>query len=166
MQHACNMHATCMQHACIHTSRPPHAMHVARADVTCHLQHCLCYEPRAHTFPVAPWQAAVGDDSAASLLVMPPDVFFPLWDSSQAQNFKDFCVQESGVAVSTPTVELGSAVAATCKRLEGEGFVPTLPSDGTAFAAHHWAHTWLDGFGAKFVADAANDVVMLDEGPV
>jgi hypothetical protein len=32
-------------------------------------------------------------------------------------------------------------------RLRREGFTPTVPSDGTSFAAHHWAHTWLDGMG-------------------
>ena len=53
---------------------------------------------------------------------------------------------------------------ATCERLRREGFTPTVPSDGTAFAAHHWAHSWMDGFGEELKAHPETDVLMLDEG--
>ena len=51
-------------------------------------------------------------------------------------------------------------MCATCDRLRAENFTPTVPTDGSSYVAHHWAHSWIDGFGEAFVANAATDVLM------
>ena len=125
--------------------------------------------PRMLETAVTAWQAVHGA-TAARVHVAPPDVFYPLWDAGQADGFKERCTSQEEAAhrfqldAEIRELKLGDAVAATCERLRREGFTPTVPSDGTAFAAHHWAHSWMDGFGEELKAHPETDVLMLDEG--
>ena len=105
--------------------------------------------PRMLETALRDWDREIGG-GRAKVYVAPADCFFPLWDAGQEQNFREHCT--AGVntvdhfANSTAIVAqyLGAQVVATCKRLASEGFKPTVTSSGVAFAAHHWAHTWLE----------------------
>jgi hypothetical protein len=98
-----------------------------------------------------------GAAAAASVYVSPPDTLYPLWDGGQANSFKERCEPASpdkgdrrpnwADASEIVGLNLSSRVLATCQRLSVEGFVPTVPASGVAFASHHWAHTWIDGAG-------------------
>ncbi len=82
------------------------------------------------------------------LLVSDPNAFYPLWDSRQAETFQQKCSAEGRQLVKGEALASGSGVSAetvdaVCDQLARDKFVPTLPADGSAFATHHWAHTWL-----------------------
>ena len=81
--------------------------------------------------------AAMGQVRA---LRVSPDTFFPTWDPMQTATFRRRCgrpgVGPQYAALGAPSV---------CARLQREGFVPTVPRDGSAFTEHWWAHTWIPG---------------------
>ena len=129
--------------------------------------------PRMLERAVTAWQAVHGE-SARRLLVTAPDAFYPLWDAGQADTFRERCqpfercgdqgegdrVALEGADEAIRTLGLTEAVCATCDRLRAEKFTPTVPTDGSSYAAHHWAHSWIDGIGEAFVANPATDVLM------
>jgi hypothetical protein len=112
--------------------------------------------PRMLEVAVMRWQAAHANRSSR-VYVTPPDTFYPLWDGGQAAQFTERCAP--GDASGAPayvndtdvlSLELSVPVRLTCERLRRESFQPALPGDGSAYAAHHWAHTWIDGFSQAF----------------
>ena len=102
--------------------------------------------PRMLEVALAEWEAVHGNDTARAY-VAPPQLFYPIWDVTQASTFKDRCQPTSSDwehwDVYTP--EIAEKIKVLCKQLEADAFEPRVPDDGTAFAAHHWAHTWLEG---------------------
>ena len=73
-------------------------------------------------------------------------------------HFNDYANQSEIVAAN-----LSDLVVSTCDRLRAERFTPTIPPDGSAFAAHHWVHSWMDSFSDGFQEDNVRVVLMLDQ---
>jgi len=106
--------------------------------------------PRMLERAVRVWQAKFGQ-TGMRLQVSTPDTFYPLWDSGQENTFRERCERPYHDAAPVWANEsdimaqgLDHAVIETCARLQREEFRPTIPADGSSFAAHHWAHTWMD----------------------
>lgn len=111
--------------------------------------------PRMIESAVREWEARV--EGEVRVYVAWPEAFYPLWDPGQADSFRERCQLTEGkgpgdeplpqwaASYEVQQSNLTAALISLCARLRAEGFSPAVPSDGTAFAAHHWAHTWLNG---------------------
>jgi len=98
------------------------------------------------------WTGRHGGD-AGGVVVVPPDTFYPTWDPMQAETFRQRCrSQASSMTTRFRRRSAGKrgggdieGYDAVCARLRREGFVPTIPGDGSAYANHLWTHTWIPG---------------------
>ena len=111
--------------------------------------------PRMLEAAVKAWQAKrqarePKASGSGAVVVVPPDTFFPTWDPMQAVSFRQRC---EGRAWATRNKELAAASASVCAKLRADKFLPTVPTDGSAFTNHLWAHTWIPGAQKRGVID-------------
>lgn len=106
--------------------------------------------PRALEGALVEWEGAYTSGSAALVYVLHADALYPLWDSGQADTFREKCKPMGQGAdrwanwANTTDIEargLGGRVVRLCARLEAEEFKPQIYP--ASFTSHHWAHTWL-----------------------
>jgi hypothetical protein len=86
--------------------------------------------------------------SAAEVVVMEPDAFYPTWDPMQRDTFRQRCAgvrARHTTSVQRGHTELRTLLESVCKRLRSEKFNPVVPPGDQVYTNHLWSHTWIPG---------------------